>query len=254
MDERKIQSEDVRAFYNKPEVVEHYRQATAHIGLWRSEVEVFTGIFSPDDRIIELGSGTGRIAIGLGDLGYKHVLGIELSREMVRTARKIARLHELSVYFRQGDATSLEFEDALFDGAIFGFNGLMQIPGREARRRAMQEIRRVIRPGGPFVFTTHDRQNPKFRKYWNKERSLWNRGKQKRELIDYGDKWEKTEHGMLFIHVPTPEEIREDLIATGWKPEWDRMRSEIALERPQTYQFSDDCRFWVARNPAAKAD
>ncbi len=250
MDEQKIQSTDVRAFYDNPEVVDHYRRATANVGLWRSEMEVFDSVFTPDDRIIELGSGTGRIAIGLAELGYRHVMGIELSREMVKTARKLARLQELSVYFRQGDAASLEFEDDLFDGAIFGFNGLMQIPGRAVRRRVMREIRRVVRVGGAFVFTTHDRHNPKHRKFWNKERSLWNRGKQKKELIEYGDKWEKTEHGMLFIHVPTPEEIREDLIHAGWKPEWDRMRSEIAMERPQTYQFSDDCRFWVARNPS----
>lgn len=254
MDQGKIEAADVRDYYDSPEVIEYYRQATAHVGLWRSEMEVFGRVFSPDDRIIEFGSGTGRITIGLAELGYRHVLGVELSREMLKAARKIARLQELSVYFRHGDATNLEFEDDLFDGAIFGFNGLMQIPRREARRSAMREIRRVVRPGGAFVFTTHDRHNPKFRKYWNKERSLWNRGKQKSELLEFGDKWDETEHGMLYIHVPTPEEIREDLADAGWKPEWDRMRSDIALERPQTYLFSDDCRFWVARNPLEKPD
>jgi hypothetical protein len=54
---------------------------------------------------------------------------------------------------------------------------------------------------------------------------------------------------MLFIHVPTPEEVREDLQSTGWKCEWDSLRSAIANESAATQQFSDDCRFWVARNP-----
>ena len=125
----------------------------------------------------------------------------------------------------------------------------MQIPGRDARLKAMSEIHRVIQPGGIFVFTTHDRQHPKHKKFWKDEQSRWNKGKQKKELLEFGDKWEKTEHGMLFIHVPTPEEVREDLIATGWKPEWDCLRSGIAVELPATHLFSDDCRFWVARKP-----
>jgi SAM-dependent methyltransferase len=249
MSEGKINSGNIRDYYDDPEVVDHYRRATANVGLWKSEEKVFERVFSKDDRILELGTGTGRIAVGLAELGFNHVLGIELSREMVKEARRIARVLELSVYFRQGDATRLNFEDELFDGAIFGFNGLMQIPGKDTRRKALKVIHRAIRPGGAFVFTTHDRQNPKHRKFWKDEQSRWNKGKQKQELLEFGDKWEKTEHGMLFIHVPTPEEVRDDLKATGWKAEWDSLRSAIAVEAPVTQQFSDDCRFWVARKP-----
>ena len=249
MDDNKVNSEKVRDFYDDPDVVNHYRRATANIGLWKSEQIVFERVFDKDARILDLGTGTGRIAIGLAEIGYNHVLGIELSREMAKEARRIARVMELSVYFRQGDATKLNFEDNLFDGAIFGFNGLMQIPGRANRLAALAEIHRVVQPGGALVFTTHDRHAPKYRKFWRNEEMRWNKGKQKPELREFGDKWEKTEHGMLFIHVPTPEEVRDDLKATGWKAEWDHMRSAIAVENPQTKTFSDDCRFWVARKP-----
>jgi len=249
MDQGKIDSGTVKAYYEDPGVVEHYRRATASIGLWISEEMVFERVFEKDDRILELGTGTGRIAIGLAEIGFPHVMGIELSTEMVKEARHIARVLELSVYFRQGDATQLKFEDDLYDGAIFGFNGLMQIPGRAERLKALKEIRRVVRPGGALVFTTHDRQNPRHRNFWKEEQKRWNKGQQKAELLEFGDRWEKTEHGMLFIHVPAPEEVREDLQATGWKCEWDSLRSAIAKESAATQQFSDDCRFWVARNP-----
>jgi SAM-dependent methyltransferase len=33
----------------------------------------------------------------------------------------------------------------------------MKIPRRERRVRALEEIRRVLRPGARFVFTAHDR-------------------------------------------------------------------------------------------------
>ncbi|MGA1205120.1 MAG: class I SAM-dependent methyltransferase [Opitutales bacterium] len=250
MEEGKVDKSEVKAYYDDPGVVEHYRRATANVGLWKSEEIVFNRVFGQMDRILELGTGTGRIAIGLAELGFPHVMGIELAGEMVKEARRIARVLELSVYFRRGDATQLEFEDHLFDGAIFGFNGLMQIPGRDSRRRALTEIFRVIRPGGALVFTTHDRQNPRHKKFWREERRRWEKEKQKPELLEFGDRWEKTEYGMLFIHVPECSEIREDLKATGWKAEWDSLRSSIARETPETLQFSDDCRFWVVRKPS----
>ena len=55
MSDGKIRSTDVLEFYDKPEVVEYYRMATLNVGLWKSEMEVFGGVFSPDDRLIELG-------------------------------------------------------------------------------------------------------------------------------------------------------------------------------------------------------
>jgi ubiquinone/menaquinone biosynthesis C-methylase UbiE len=245
----KINADTVKAFYDDPVVVDHYRRATANIGLWLSEELVFRKVFDPGDRILELGTGTGRIAIGLAEIGYSNILGIELSRGMVKEARRIAKVLELPVFFRQGDATRLKFEDNLFDGAIFGFNGLMQIPGRDNRRTALCEIRRVVRPGGALVFTTHDRQNPRYKNFWKAEKARWAKDKQLKELLEFGDRYEDTELGKLFIHVPTPEEVREDLQATGWKSEWDSLRSTVARETPATVQFSDECRFWVARNP-----
>ncbi|NBD38051.1 MAG: hypothetical protein GVY10_05735, partial [Verrucomicrobia bacterium] len=75
--------EVVREFYDQANVVEHYRRATAAVGLWASEELIFREVFSPGDRILELGTGTGRIAVGLAELGYRNLLGIELSRPMV---------------------------------------------------------------------------------------------------------------------------------------------------------------------------
>src|SRR5690606_17818856 len=136
----KIQADWVREYFDGKKVVDHYRRATANLGLWASEERVLLKLFSPTSRLLDVGTGTGRVAVGLAELGFVHVLGIDVSREMVKEARRIARVLELPVAFRQGDATQLKFDDDLFDGAIFSFNGLMQIPGRAARRRAFAEI------------------------------------------------------------------------------------------------------------------
>lgn len=241
-----IDAAAVRAYFEDERVVDHYRRATANIGLWKSEEILFTRQFACEDRILDLGCGTGRIAIGLAELGYTHVLGIEVSRAMVTEARRIALLLDLPVAFRAGDATRLPLDDALFDGAIFGFNGLMQIPGRPNRRRAMAEVRRVVRPQGTFVFTTHDRASPFYRDFWAAETKRWADGSRDPRLVEFGDRLTDTPLGLSFMHVPSRQEILEDLDATGWTWQADHLRSEIAAESSATREFSDECRFWIA--------
>jgi len=242
-------AETVKDYYAGEEVVDLYRRGTINVGLWASEEAVLTEYFRKDDRLVELGSGCGRIAFGLHEIGYRHLIGVEPSREMVKEARKLGKSLEYGVPFRVGDARELEFEDNLFDGAVFGFNGLMQIPGRDQRRAALKEILRVVRPGGYFVFTTHDRENYRYKKYWQDERKRWSREKQERALVEFGDRLENTDIGPLYIHVPTPPEMRGELKATGWICLWDKLRSQLAVERPVVQQFSDECRFWLARKP-----
>ena len=125
----------------------------------------------------------------------------------------------------------------------------MQIPGRDKRRAALREAFRVIRPGSYFVFTTHEREMNKWKKFWKQERERWRKGKQTKGLCEYGDRYEPTKLGELFIHVPAKHDIVDDLKAIGFKLEADVLRSRIAVEPELVCEFSDECRFWVARKP-----
>ena len=49
------------------------------------------------------------------------------------------------------------------------------------------------------------------------------------------------------MHLPDRDEILEDLAATGWTHEFDAMRRQLASESRAVLDFSDECRFWVAR-------
>lgn len=243
--------EAVKEYYRRPDVLDHYTRAATSVGLWLSEEKIFTRLFKKDDRLLELGTGAGRIAFGLEELGYQFILAIDLSKEMVTEARRLGRINESRVIFQTGDARKLKFSDNEFDGAIFGFNGLMQIPGRENRHQALREIHRLLKPGSWFAFTTHDREKSKHRTYWEEQKKIWDRGEQNPLLDDFGDRYEDTPMGRLFIHVPSAKEIREDLKATGWRIEADALRSQIANESLAVRDFSDDCRFWVAQKPLA---
>ncbi len=244
----RINPDEVKSQYRSSEAVSHYEAAAIDIGLWRSEEAVFRRIFTNEQTLLELGCGAGRISLGMWELGYRGVMGTDFSREMITTARRLAGKLGYSVPLRVADATKLAFEDHMFGGVIFGFNGIMQIPSRESRQQALKEMRRVTEPDGRGVFTTHDRSVGSPVGFWQDERERWRHGKQDSRLDAFGDLIMSSDYGKTFIHIPEREEIVEDLQVSGWTLLEDAMRSEIASEPDDVKQFSTDCRFWVVEN------
>ena len=239
----------VKSFYESDPIVETYAKAAVEVGLWQSEKKILTRVFGCDTSLLELGCGAGRVALGLYELGYKNILATDYSKGMIKRARHLAKLLEYPVPFRVADATDLEFEDNVFDGAIFAFNGLMQIPQAAQRERALREVLRVIRPGAWFVFTTHDRNQSNYRSFWIQEEQRWQAGQQPAELETFGDHLQITENGVHFIHVPAVEEMEAVLKKVGFRIEASVMRSEIAPEPPAVIDFAEECRFWVVQKP-----
>ena len=244
-----MDSKTVLSYFDSQSVVDYYARAASHLGLWKSEEKIFTRLFEPGLSLLELGCGAGRIAFGLYELGFRNILATDYSKEMIKRARHLSKLLEYSIPFRVCDATKLEFEDNVFDGAIFGFNGLMQIPQAAQRKRAFCEIFRVIRPGAWFVFTTHDRDHSQYRDFWAEEEERWSKGQQSEELNDFGDRMQVTEEGVHFMHVPNVAEIEATLEDVGFRIEATVMRFEIAIESEAVTEFSDECRFWVVQKP-----
>ena len=253
MSDAKINGETVREDFNAINTVLHYTRAAHFIGLWKSERALIEHYF-PDKnaRLLEAGCGAGRVAVGLWHQEYRHVVAFDFAAELVEQAVNLAQEQGITgITFLQADATRLAechpLADMSFDGALFMFNGLMQIPGRESRRTAMRELHRVCRPGAHFIFTTHDREDPADLKEWAKEAARWARGEQNPRLLEFGDRYFSDETGNTFMHLPTRAEVLEDMAATGWVHEHDRTRNELASETPKVRNFSDNCRFWVAR-------
>jgi ubiquinone/menaquinone biosynthesis C-methylase UbiE len=246
----KLSESEIKKWFDRESCSEHFAKAAVEVGLWNSEELVLQRVFDRRDTLLELGCGAGRIALGLWELGYRRVLGTDFSREMITRARGLAGKLEYSVPFRVADATRLPFEDEMFDGVLFGFNGLMQIPGRAQRRQALREMRRVIQAGGKAVFTTHDRSTEAFANYWKAEAARWETGQADSRLIEFGDRIEDTEYGPVYIHIPEREDILADLREAGWRVVEDAMRSEICVESAAVEDFAVNCRFWVVEKPA----
>jgi len=238
--------EEVKAFYQKEDVVLHYASAVYGVGLWRSEELLLTRLFLPQQKILELGCGAGRISFGMHALGYHSITATDYSESMIEMARSISEERGISQLFEVADACSLPYEDNVFDGAIFGFNGLMQIPHSSRRMQAMGEICRVIKKGSHFFFTTHDRTNPRHKKHWKHEQKLWKYGEQPEKYDEFGDRIGDTAWGEMYIYVPVREEIMGQLEVSGFRLLTCEKRSVIAVEDQATRDFSDECLIWVA--------
>jgi len=255
----KITAETVRADFNDLIAVIHYTRAAHELGLWKSEQLLIQRFFRDREApLIEAGCGAGRVTLGLWNLGYRNLTAFDFAEELVDQARSLAdergaTSEPPAIQFLHADATALgkchAMRDTSFAGALFMFNGLMQIPGRENRRAALRELHRVCRPGAPLLFTTHDRDStPTERALWRLEAQRWERGEQNPQLVEFGDRYfEEEGTGRTFMHLPTRTEILDDLAASGWSHTFDAMRSELATESSAVLAFSDECRFWLAK-------
>lgn len=116
----------------------------------RDAIVATTGA-SKETRFLELGVGTGRIALPFIQAGYDYT-GVDLSRPMMeQLTRKLASEEQVNRFrFRllEGDITHLPFADASFDVAV-AVHVLHLVDGWQ---QAIREAHRVLRkPGGVLL-------------------------------------------------------------------------------------------------------
>ncbi|HLJ68464.1 MAG TPA: class I SAM-dependent methyltransferase [Chloroflexota bacterium] len=99
-----------------------------------------------DTRFLELGIGTGRIALPLIRRGFSYT-GVDISERM--TARLLQKIQATgkTVELVHADITDLPFDDGSFDVVVV-VHVLHLVP---EWRRVLDEVRRVLAPSGLFV-------------------------------------------------------------------------------------------------------
>ena len=104
-----------------------------------------TGGLAP--RALELGVGPGGIAAPLSRNGMQ-IIGIDLSSEALDRAREYCR--DDNVRLLRGSGFSLPFQSEVFP--IVYASQVLHLFDDGGRLRLMQEVRRVLQPGGRFIF------------------------------------------------------------------------------------------------------
>ncbi len=108
--------------------------------------------------VLELGIGTGRIAMPLARAGY-HVTGLDISWPLIRKGQTLARREGLShlIQFIHADFCEPPLASERFALAFCAYNAFLHLIDSTDQLAALQAWYRVLRPGGVLVM---DVENP----------------------------------------------------------------------------------------------
>jgi SAM-dependent methyltransferase len=100
--------------------------------------------------VLELGVGTGRIAVPVAAAGIE-VVGVDLSAGMLAVARERAELAGATIDLRQGDMRDPPVEGA-FPLVLIPFRSLLHMETDADRRSVLAAVTRLLAPGGRLIF------------------------------------------------------------------------------------------------------
>ena len=146
---------------------------------------------NPDSAILDIGCGGGKAVQELAMLTHDgKVCGIDYSEDMVQLTKKVnkAFIKKGLVEIMLGTVSCLPFKDNMFDLAT-AFEAYYFWPNLISD---LQEIRRVLKPGGTFLLVNEVYKDERFEKR--------------------NTKWSK----MLDMQIHTPSEYRDFLTESGY--------------------------------------
>ncbi|OBX25562.1 bifunctional demethylmenaquinone methyltransferase/2-methoxy-6-polyprenyl-1,4-benzoquinol methylase UbiE [Gelidibacter algens] len=115
---------------------------------WRKKV-VDIVAQSNANRILDIATGTGDLAINLAQTSAQEIIGLDISDGMLEVGRKKIADRKLSnkIQMLLGDSENMPFEDHSFDAITVAFG----VRNFENLEKGLSEILRVLKPNGTFV-------------------------------------------------------------------------------------------------------
>jgi len=152
-----------------------------HWSIFRSELEALVQRWQ-QGKLLNLGC-----AHGPDFLPFRHgfqLYGVDFSLEMLRFARRYSQKFDFDVNLSLADVDYLPFSDQTFDWAI-SVATYHHIKGKKEQQMALNELRRVLKPGGEAFITVWNRWQ---RRFWFKSKEVtvsWQRGDKTLERYYY---------------------------------------------------------------------
>jgi SAM-dependent methyltransferase len=194
---------------------------------WSVSVTEDVGFYLEEARqtggpVVELGVGTGRIAIPIAADGIR-VIGVDSSPGMLEICRRRARLAGVELDLRLGDLREPPVDERV-PLVICPFRSFLHLHGDPERRRAFGATRALLLPGGRLVFdvfapgaddveATHDRWIEREPGIW--ERAVWDTDARTLTLSVRGATGETT----MVLEWLEPEDWRRLLEESGFHVE-----------------------------------
>jgi len=154
----------IAAYYDTTQVLySHLWSRTGvHYGLWdngtRCQADAIRNMdgfvasrlgLARGRRVLDAGCGVGGTSLYLADEHGLEVVGITLSEDQLRRARRLTATSRAAVppIFRRGDYLCTSYPDEFFDGVV----AIESVCYAEEKRRFLAEAFRILSPGGRLV-------------------------------------------------------------------------------------------------------
>ncbi len=189
----------------------------AHHPLFEADSRALDARFVEPGPLVDLGCGTGRHALRFAGRGFP-VVAVDLSASMLAEVAAKARGSTLPITCVQANLCRLGcFADGSFAYALSMFSTLGMIRGAGARRLALAEAYRVLRPGGRLALHAHNA----WLNLRDAQGRAWLVGQALRKLLrrpGVGDR-KMTYRGIahMEVHLFTWRELSRDLRAVGFR-------------------------------------
>lgn len=158
-------------------------------------------------RVLEIGIGSGLNIPFYDPDKVQHLWGLEPSAEMWAIAQKNALEHHIDAEFILSGAEAIPLDDNSADSVVITYT-LCTIPDAHA---ALDEIRRVLKPGGILIYCEHGQApDKKIQRWQDRMNPLW-----------------KKVGGGCNLNRPIPELLKQSgfisddmqtMYLPGWKP------------------------------------
>ena len=148
-----------------------------------------------EGKILDLGSGAGRILINLKTKGAMYL--VDFSKEMIALAKKRAEEQKIKAHFKIADSTKIPYENNFFDYAVC--LAVLHCMNKKDGEKTLKELYRVLKPKSESLITV-----------WNKD-SKWFKNRAKETQM----KW--TNKGLRYLYLYEPQEFYDLIEKTGFK-------------------------------------
>jgi ubiquinone/menaquinone biosynthesis C-methylase UbiE len=157
------------------------------------------------ERILDVACGIGELSLKIAKRGSR-VYGIDMSEEAIKFARRLSKKAGIDCEFQIGNAENLPYPEGYFDKVVCS----SALEHFHDDGRALQEMKRVLKPKGKLVLTVDSLTYPLSQALKNKHKMM-----------------------AAVVHYYTREELEESLYHAGLE----KCRSEYLLNSYLTSLF-----------------
>jgi SAM-dependent methyltransferase len=204
-------------------------QAVADLSVYKlltEEEYLFPKYYKSGDAVLDLACGVGRTTLLLHEIDLV-VRGVDRSEILIEVAKRRFPYLDLQV----GSYDHIEEPDSSFSHVLISFNGIDYAFPAAQRVAALKECARVLKPGGTFIYSSHNLKSIHWFSPYYRGRLRW----KLRNSIKAFREWDYVLEDGVYAFYATPDFVVRQTEEVGLKLLEMRGFSKLRNERLDRY-------------------